>query len=147
MKPAAQVYGAVPDGARQRRRDAGEEPMGVLRVRDLLAIFGIGAILTALGFWQVGTVFAIRDYEMGTGELMQRTVATRDKSREMAVRIGSLQTDESMRRVALANYGMVDPEPAFVTKLKVSPEAAERWRAAADSSRREDPGRKGSTRH
>ncbi len=131
------VYGAAKPRGRMRR-EAAEEPMGVLRVRDLLAIFGVGALLTALGFWQVGTVFEIRDYEMGTGEALQRTVATRDKSREMAVRIGSLQTDESMRRAALVNYGMVDPEPALVSKLSVSQAAMQRWRAAADSTRKED---------
>ncbi len=75
---------------------------------------------------------------MGTGEAIQRTVATRDKSREMAARIGSLQTDESMRRAALVNYGMVDPEPALVTKLSVPAEAVQRWRAAAEATRKED---------
>jgi len=125
------VY-AAPVAKKSRKRHAEEDaPTGVVGVREVVGAFAIGACFVALGMWQVKTVFAIRDYRMGTSDVIQETMARRDKSREMAVRIGSLQTAESMRQAAFTNFGMVDPEPAQVTRLRVSNDAVARWRAAA----------------
>lgn len=125
------VYGA-PENAGKKAR--GNSASGVVGMREVLVVFGVAAIFIAIGFWQVNTVFTMRDFQMETVTVAQEAMNRRDKSRDMAVKIGSLQTDESMRRAALVNYGMVDPDPALVTKVKVEAEAVARWKAAGETA-------------
>jgi hypothetical protein len=125
------VYGAPEKSGKKDTRNA---PSGVVGVREVLAVFGVAGVFIAIGYWQVNTVFTMRDYQMETVVVAQEAMKRRDKSRDMAVKIGSLQTDDSMRHAALVNYGMVDPDPALVTKVKVDAEAVTRWKTAGENA-------------
>jgi len=125
------VYGAP---EKSGKKTTGNTASGVVGVREVLVVFGVAAIFVAIGFWQVNTVFTMRDFQMETVVVTQEAMKRRDKSRDMAGKIGSLQTDDSMRRAALVNYGMVDPDPALVTKVKVDEEAVARWTKAGQNA-------------
>lgn len=114
-------------GALERRRHS---VPGRVNEGFLLTVLAIAGVFCGLALWEVNTVFTLRDFEIETRRLQEIERERRDYANALHARLGKLQSKESLRAAAIANFGMTDPDPGLVRTLEVPESTRERWAAA-----------------
>lgn len=118
---------------RARLEEENAPPQIGIRFIAILAL--CGALFTGLGYYKVDSVFSARDFQIEAGRLQELAQQRRDRSKALVSRVSQLQRSEHMRASAVANLGMLDPQPVDMESLVVPTEVSLRWqRAAAEAS-------------
>ncbi len=104
--------------------------------RFILSVALVAGMISSLGLWRVHLVFTTRDYQMETRRIQDVTQRQHDRMLVLQGRLGELQRDEVLRRTAIEQYGMIDPNPNEVVYLTLPVDVRERW---FESAREETP--------